>query len=336
MAKKVTFLYAAVWAGYVVFSLLMFPTWNLSTAIPMFLLIGIGAWLYGTRKGLGIVCGSIVYHIYLLSFLYADQLELYQTKLTSPMLGILIVFAVGLLRKNYEAIRELNRVLDRKVSDRTERLSALTDELLRDSERLKIAHGEKLHDGIGQLLTGVQLLGSSLCEQLLAETDPLAAQTHLLRNKTAAVHLQIRQISRLLFPVRISQVGLTPALREFASCISELRKIKLEICEPRMPIRAPDSIALDLYRICQDTVMHAVDRLQADQLSIRLTDTETACLVHVTHNGTTEVSNEAAPLIGYRLARIDGTAERSRSADGKSITEYRCLYRPRCTEGISG
>lgn len=325
MPRHINLLYCSAWILYAVFVLVTFPLWHLSVAIPHFILLAIGAWVYGTSRGLLIIIPSMIFHMYLLSHLYADIFNWYQTKITSPLLDIVIVELVGNLRIQLDRLKMTKDRLDQLVDRRNNELAVLTEQLLKSSEEMKNANGQELHDGIGQQLTGVQLLSSSLFEHLLNENDPAASIALHLKNQTSKTHHHIRKISRLLFPVRIGQVGLIPALNELSACMNDIKPVRFEVVENHELPPLPEDLQLQLFRICQETALYLTDHLEADCLSLTLTNEPANVVIKIAHNGniaSPSHSNGFFRLIRYRLKQIGGKESHETKKIGKQLTTF--------------
>lgn len=325
MPRRIIIIYWTAWIAYILFALVYFPRFNISACIPTFPLMALGAWLFGTQKGLFIILFSIIYHFILLSLVHADIFNWHQTKATSPVIAIVIVYLFGSLKNNLDQIKETYEELDRLVQDRAVELANLTAKLLDDNECARIRRGEELHDGMGQQLTGIRLLSSSLHKQFLDEGYAAASFTDTLRNHTMKAHNQIRRVSRMLFPIRIGQVGLIPALNELAASLMEIKPIKFTVEELEELPPLPAMTSLQLYRICQETSIHAIDKLGASHVVIRIGQTRSDYLLGIEHDGVQPFANdEKGPfeLIQYRLRQICGGMNLTISTGGQRLTTY--------------
>ena len=309
MRHFTSILYAISWITYIAMTFVTYPVLHNSCCIPVLPLIGIGTWLFGRRRGLQLVVVSIIHSIILTSIVYADLLVYYQYALSGYMFVIGVVFLTDSLHTNFRFIKETTRKLDQLVEARSTQLKLLTKELLDESENLKIRQGQDLHDGVGQQLTGIQLLSSSLCDQLLEENDRLASFAHRLNNQTSQAHQSVRNISRMLFPVRIAQVGLIPALNELSSGLNEMNRIHSTIEKTDELPALSEHLLLQLYRICQESALYVVENMNTDQLNIQLEQSGTDLLITLQHNGTKRSTTDntgAYKLIHYRLKQING------------------------------
>lgn len=146
----------------------------------------------------------------------------------------------------------------------------LEHEVLAASERERHSIGADLHDGLGQLLTAVELM----CAALKADTAPtqpaVAARLDqmgvILRDAVA----QTRFLARGLVPVGGGADALQTGLAELASRTNSLRKIRCDFDCPAT-VLLPDAVATShLYRIAQEAVNNALKHSGAGRILIRL------------------------------------------------------------------
>jgi glucose-6-phosphate-specific signal transduction histidine kinase len=301
----------------------MFPKLNSNVLIPSFPLLAIGAWLFGTTRGLILALLFGCVH-FVLNQVHGDDYLYFMDRITGLMVSITIVYLFGYLRISSEGIRTLNRLLDNRVHERKAELDALTKQLISNAETRRMTQGQELHDGIGQQLTGAQLLSSSLAQQLKTENNHLYSSVSSFSKTCRKVHNHIRQIARTLFPIRIAQIGLAAALDELAGCLTEIRPALIVFKDRSIPSMMPENEALQLYRICQETCMHLIDHCKADHLEISITSSRSNYVIGVIHNGLKSISNRTHSLTGlirYRLQQAGGAQTISTTIDNRiSIT----------------
>lgn len=309
--------------AYIAFSLAMFPRWNSSVEIPLFPLLATGAWLFGKRNGLILVAAGLAIHFLITGVIYEDLSIYYQDKLLATLLSVLVVILAAKMRESLDAIKEANKKLDRLVAERNAELDALAAKLITRSEETRVTLGQELHDGIGQLLTGIKLYCTSLSDQLRDEQHPCAPVSDSIMGGIGQTHEQVRRIARTLFPIRIGQVGLISALRELSDCLSEIHGVDFDVEETGNLPELSEKTALQLYRICQEKALFALDNLKANQIALQLSSNEEAYLLEFSHNGLPQHIDEQDPALrlhDYRLLQISGTAENKSFHGGRNKT----------------
>lgn len=313
MRKRTNILYITAWLAYMVFSYTMFPRWNSNVAIPLILIMGLGSWLYGTTRGLLLMFPTMIYHFFLLSEIYADIFIYYQTTATSTIVLISIIVLAGKLRENLDSLKEANEMLDQAVMERTAKLDKMIRGLINSVERTRIARGQELHDGIGQQLTGIQLYSSSLAEQLRSELNTGASLAYSLNTRAQEAHTIIRSTARSLFPVRMNEFGLHSALTELADNLLATRKIHLQVHDDTDLQLIPHETALQLYRICQETILGIGKPGPVHNVHIRLSVSATEFETEIIHDGQPIAKHMAeAPetrLILFRIKLVEGSME---------------------------
>lgn len=325
MKRLISILYLLLCILYPLLCFEMFEDWNSNVLILSIPLLAIGAWLFGSTRGLFIIIyvESISFAI---SQFYADEYAYFSDRATGMLIALLVVYLFSRLRINFDGTREISQQLDARVTQRDFELSTLTEQLLRSSENRRVNRGQELHDGIGQQLTGVQLLCSSLTTQLKNEASHEASTANALMEATHRAHNHIRQISRALFPVRIAQVGLVSALIELAACINEIRMLNIQVKELSDVSGIPESIALQLYRICQECINYLINHANADQLDVTVNTSAHHFVLGVAHNGSPQAMTQKDSLFGliqYRLKQINGTQAESKTLQGLSIIYFK-------------
>ena len=101
------------------------------------------------------------------------------------------------------------------VRDISER-RRLEKELLNASEEERRRIGQDLHDGLGQMLTGIGLLSQDLARELEAEGHERADDMAEITEHIKEADQYARDLSHGLIPVDVEANGLTEALRRLA------------------------------------------------------------------------------------------------------------------------
>src|SRR6185503_4555836 len=104
--------------------------------------------------------------------------------------------------------RALHHVTERKRLER---------EIMEISEREQRKFGHDLHDGLGQRLTGMEMLSHSLAEDIKDQAPALASQARRLNRELRETVTQARLISHSLAPVPLEGDGLMQGLSELAA-----------------------------------------------------------------------------------------------------------------------
>jgi two-component system CheB/CheR fusion protein len=194
-------------------------------------------------------------------------------------------------------------------------------------ERQRIGH--ELHDGLGQLLTGIAFQAKALENNLAAQDSPQrvpAAEIVQLLNQATG---QTRTLAQLLSPVELANHGLADALKRLAANISHFYQVDCAF-EAVGEVEAVDDLTdLMIFRIAQESTHNAVKHGQAQRIEIRLAiERMQICLrIHDNGRGFDPGSSSAAGMglniMKHRAGTIGGRLEIS-SQPGAG-TEVICI-----------
>jgi signal transduction histidine kinase len=169
--------------------------------------------------------------------------------------------------------------------DKVREVESLQKELLlvRDEERRRLAFD--LHDGLGQVLTGIKLRAAAVGDAVTCRADDagrLAGELSMLAQQAV---VQARALSSGLDPVGELQGGLAPALKRLASRVSAMYGLAVEFSG-----EDAGELSRDLeeawYRIAQEALHNAVKHAVASRVMMTLkTEAEGGAEMRITDDG---------------------------------------------------
>lgn len=161
----------------------------------------------------------------------------------------------------------------------------LEQEILRISEHERRRIGQDLHDGLGQMLTGIGLISKNIAEQLSKEEHSLAEETSEITTLIREADQHARELARGLVPVEFDTEGLTAALDRLTSHAKKLFDIECTF-KSSGKIQFEDATNVThLYRIAQESVSNAVKHGNASRVEIQLSGTDSHVRLRVRDNG---------------------------------------------------
>ena len=161
----------------------------------------------------------------------------------------------------------------------------LEQEILNATEREQQRIGREVHDGLGQLLTGIGCLMACLEKKLREkELSECKEATGLVDLVSQAIK-ETRSIACGLSKDSIRRDGLITALQGLASQVRDAHGISCVVTG--VGELSPDcpEAALHLYRITQEAVNNALKHGKATEIAIRLALREGASILTVRDNG---------------------------------------------------
>ncbi len=229
----------------------------------------------------------------------------------------------------------------RDITDRVKTEEALRDseerfkqQMVTELERQLERIGRDLHDGLGQLLTGIRMMSEQLATKLDHEADGLGERAAKIAGYAKEALTQTQAIYQGLVPVQLSREGLQPALLNLAEHTWDLNGVPvvLHYEAPRLA-HGDETTVLHLYRIAQEAVSNAVKHGQASQVVITVWEDERQTVLRIDDNGqgfepqeTTTGPSLGLDSIHYRASLIGGTVT-IHSTAGRGTTVL-CLLPP--------
>ncbi|MEX0821682.1 MAG: ATP-binding protein, partial [Rhodothermales bacterium] len=161
----------------------------------------------------------------------------------------------------------------------------LEKEILKAGERERKRVGRDLHDGLGQLLTGIGFLSKTLAQTLEAREDDLSGEASEITYLVEDAIDHTRSLSKLLLPVELEENGLEAALQRLRSHVEGVYGISCTLkTGTYRPIQDPE-IALHMYRVAQEAVNNAVRHGKPEQVAISLTTKRGKTVLQVVDDG---------------------------------------------------
>ncbi len=165
----------------------------------------------------------------------------------------------------------------------------LAEEKVRAASLMEGQEGERkrlaadLHDGIGQMLTGLRLHSEKV--KSFDFTNAKQAKSfnelqHLIQETIEAT----RTVSFSLAPSVLSDFGVVPAIRILTEQVSKVKNMTINIHTENIN-RLPEAIETCLYRITQEAIHNATKYAKADFINIQLSENEQFIKLIVLDNG---------------------------------------------------
>ena len=215
------------------------------------------------------------------------------------------------------------------VRDISER-RRLEKEILNVSEQERRRIGQDLHDGLGQMLTGIGLLSQDLARQLEEDGHDRAQDIKEITEHIKEADQYARDLSHGLIPVEVDgrePSALPEALRRLSTNAERLFSVECDFQETGTALVHDNTTATHLYRIAQEAVNNAVRHGEADQLQVVLAAGDDQLRLQVRDDGTgfeevdTDDAGMGVRIMNYRARIIGGTLDlNSTLGEGTIVT----------------
>lgn len=207
----------------------------------------------------------------------------------------------------------------RDISDRRK----LEQEILRISEQERRRIGQDLHDGLGQMLTGIGLITNNLARRLEARDDPAATDVAEITELIREADQHARGLARGLVPVDLEASGLASALQRLVVNAERLFGIRCTFTEVGSVLLHDNTIATHLYRIAQEAVSNAVKHGRAKTVKVSLAGGSNQLRLRIQDDGVgfpeeldEETRGMGVRIMHYRARIIGANLEISGALDG--------------------
>lgn len=191
------------------------------------------------------------------------------------LLGSLVcgtVLAAGsiyrILRLEHLAARQLEEVEQARSTSRE-----LSARLIAVQESERRALSRELHDEVGQSLSALLLGIGNVAAVLPTDTSEYAkAQLQDLCRLAERTVAMVRDMSLLLRPSMLDDLGLIPALQWQAREVSRTKNLKVQVHSDALPEELPDEYLTCIYRVVQEALQNSARHAKAShpsQLALR-------------------------------------------------------------------
>jgi signal transduction histidine kinase len=230
--------------------------------------------------------------------------------LASLLIAVVFTVYAGRLESQLHAQMQTNE-------DNTRYLQHLSTRLIGAQEEERRTVARELHDEVGQALTAVQVELSIAQRRLKAAGQPPA----LLGEAESITHsaLQtVRDISQLLHPAHLDDLGLAAAIDWQARTFEARHGIRAEVHHDGLVKRLPREVELAAYRIVQEALTNVAKHARASSCRISLRRQDTNLEIVVEDNGRGFKPTDVEPNRGLGLV---GMRERASLLSGRIAFE---------------
>lgn len=168
-----------------------------------------------------------------------------------------------------------------RINDRMRDAKQKSEQVLQvqESERQRIAR--ELHDGIGQMLMGINMKLESVTAKKNIDMGDLDG----VKENIANIGLELNNIINDLHPEELSRYGLTRSLKSLCKDVENLLNIKIVFNYYDVPDNLNEKIQLTVYRIIQEALRNVQKHSKADLVSIDLLFRNKFLIITIEDNG---------------------------------------------------
>ncbi len=252
----------------------------------------------------------------------ATQQRVWQTVGLALGASVAIAFLATLYAGRLEQRLQRQRARDVETARDLQRLSS---QLLTAQEEERRSIARELHDEVGQVLTAIKV-ELAIAERSLQAAGGNAAALHDARAITDGALQTVRDLSRLLHPSMLDDLGLPATIDWYLKGFGRRHGVRIELLHQGMDERLAPETEAAVYRIVQEALTNVAKHAQATTCRVFLQRLTNTVLVTIEDDGVgfrpEEVSQPGASrgigLVGIRerVAQLRGEV-RLESGPGK-------------------
>jgi two-component system sensor histidine kinase DegS len=219
-----------------------------------------------------------------------------------------------------QLMREANLRYEQQLYEQRIRLSLVVQG--QEDERKRLSR--ELHDGIGQMLTGLKLLAENIRSAGSLSDKDQATFTNLKSLLIRTIQ-ETRHVSNNLMPPVLDDFGLVSALRQLTEQQNKQSDASVILRTSLTSERFGQPVEIGLYRIVQEAVNNAIKHAGASEIDVYLEQRHDRLFLRIADDG-------CGPGAGRSAARgLHNMRERARLLNGT----FRLTTRPdRCATGM--
>jgi PAS domain S-box-containing protein len=220
-----------------------------------------------------------------------------------------------------------NERLKSELQERTraeKEVRALTARLINAQEEERTRIARELHDDLSQQIAALSI-GISNLKRKLPDQPETQAQGERMHQRLVNLAASTRRLSHELHPAVLEYAGLTAALRDYCSELSEMTQHRVSFRTEGNCDVLPAQAALCVYRVAQEALQNSVKHSGVDAADLSLSKAGDAIRLVVSDRGA-GIQPGALPGLGLvsireRTRLVDGSVEvESEPGQGVTIT----------------
>ncbi|MBV8895556.1 MAG: MCP four helix bundle domain-containing protein [Acidobacteriaceae bacterium] len=168
-------------------------------------------------------------------------------------------------------LEKLSEERFREVVEARTELRTLSDRLVEAQETERRAIARELHDEVGQAVSAVSLAVGNVAARIGVETiEDSKAELRTIRQIAEKTVAAVRDISLLLRPSMLDDLGLIPALEWQAREVSRNHNLRVTVRADSVPEEIAEEQKTCIYRVVQEALRNVTRHAQAKHVEIEL------------------------------------------------------------------
>lgn len=182
-----------------------------------------------------------------------------------------------------KAEQEVERLNTENITDKLNQQKIISSKIVENQENEQNRIAREIHDGIGQMLTGLKF---SLESINLDDKEKAAQKIEYLKKLSLDIIKGVRTATFNLMPPELSDHGIVSSLTKLAQELSKLTgKNILFYNKTNFDKRLDSLIEINIYRLTQEAINNAIKYADSSHIIVQLSHSQTILSIIIDDNG---------------------------------------------------
>ena len=187
------------------------------------------------------------------------------------------------ITKKKNADFDSEKLTKRNFEEKIIQQKVLSNQIIESQEKEQNRIAKDIHDGIGQMLTGLKLNIESID---LEKKEEAARKIEALKNLSKEIIQGVRTATFNLTPPELTDYGIAPALSKLASELSRLTNHQITfVNKTEFNQRLNSTQEINAYRVAQEATNNAIKYAQANYIIISLSHSKNMLSITIDDDG---------------------------------------------------
>ncbi|ALJ03797.1 histidine kinase [Pseudalgibacter alginicilyticus] len=182
-----------------------------------------------------------------------------------------------------EAQLEIERLIKESFEEKMSQQKIISSKIIENQENEQNRIAKDVHDGIGQMLTGLKYNLESID---IKDIDKTAVKIEHLKELTSNIIKGVRTATFNLTPPELSDHGIVPALAKLTKELAKLTGKNIILFNKNDFNKRLDSlIEINIYRIVQEAINNAIKYAESDHIIVSISSSRNILSIVIDDNG---------------------------------------------------
>ncbi len=181
------------------------------------------------------------------------------------------------------AEEEVERLNQENIKDKLDQQKIISSKIVENQENEQNRIAREIHDGIGQMLTGLKLSLESID---VKDKEKSTQKIEYLKKLTLDIINAVRTATFNLMPPELSDYGIVSSLTKLSQVLTKLTGKEIQIYnKTNFNERLDSLIEINLYRVVQEAINNAIKYAESSHIIIQISHNQEMLSIIIDDNG---------------------------------------------------